>query len=201
MARIVHIPLAAQAVMPWANGGGSTRQVAIDPPDGSLAHGFRWRVSIAQVDVDGPFSRLPGIDRSLWLLRGGGVRLDVDGREVVLARPLERFDFAGETPIVARLLAGPIEDLNLMVARDRVRAVADVALVDAGSREYGTAPERLLVVLAGSVTTATGLCVRCGDALHIVGDEGLWLHAASPATVLEVRLREREGATRRPAVA
>jgi environmental stress-induced protein Ves len=66
--------------MPWANGGGSTRQVAIDPPGATLAGAFRWRVSIAQIASDGPFSRLPGIDRAMWLVRGNGVRLDVDGR-------------------------------------------------------------------------------------------------------------------------
>ncbi len=167
-ARLELLPLEAQPVMPWANGGGSTRQVAIDPPGASLPSGFRWRVSIAQVGSDGPFSRLPGIDRSLWLLAGNGVRLDVDGREVVLARPLQRFDFAGETPIRGALLAGPCEDLNVMTARDRVAGVAQVHELPAGGRLVVEVAEQALVVVLRGACTANGVvAVATRDALRV----------------------------------
>ena len=91
-----------QRVVPWRNGGGSTRQVAIAPPDGGLGTGFAWRVSVAGVAADGPFSALPGIDRSLWLLRGAGMDLDLDGELVRLDRPLQRLDFAGEVEEIGR---------------------------------------------------------------------------------------------------
>ena len=151
-ARLLHLPLSAQPVMPWANGGGSTRQVAIEPPAATLANGMHWRVSIATVGSDGPFSRLPGIDRSLWLLGGAGVRLFVDGREVVLAQALQRFDFAGEAAIHARLLAGACEDLNLMVARDRVSARAEVLQLPAGATlDVGMAGSGLVLAVRGRV--------------------------------------------------
>lgn len=190
MPRIVHIPLAAQPVMPWANGGGVTRQIAIEPPGASLATGFRWRVSSAQVASDGPFSCFPGVDRSLWLLRGAGLRLDVDGREVRLDRELQRFDFAGESVVQARCLAGPIEDLNVMTARDRVRATAAVVEVDSGAAiDLPAAPERLLLVLAGGVDVAGGPSVCPGDALRLDGSEVPSLRASAVARVLVVGFR------------
>ncbi|HEX5051408.1 MAG TPA: HutD family protein [Planctomycetota bacterium] len=160
MPRVTRIPLADQPVMAWANGGGSTRQVAIDPPTGSLAKGFRWRVSIAQVASDGPFSVLPGIDRSLWLLRGAGVQLTVDGATIDLTRPLQRFDFAGETQVTSRLVAGPCEDLNVMVARNLVRAQATLADIPAGSvLDLPATEQRLVVVLSGRLATPDGALV------------------------------------------
>ncbi|MBK5332899.1 MAG: HutD family protein, partial [Ilumatobacteraceae bacterium] len=44
--------------MPWANGLGSTSVVARRPDD----DGWVWRISLADVVSDGPFSRLPDVD-------------------------------------------------------------------------------------------------------------------------------------------
>ncbi len=60
--------------MPWKNGAGRTTEIAVYPPGASL-DAFLWRVSIADVERDGPFSRFPGIDRTIVLLEGGGMRL------------------------------------------------------------------------------------------------------------------------------
>lgn len=188
MARVVHIARATQPQMPWANGGGVTRQIAIEPPTASLASGFHWRVSQARVASDGPFSCLPGVDRSLWLLSGHGVRLAVEGREVVLARALQRFDFRGELAITASLLAGPIEDLNVMTARARGRAEANLLeLASADRHPVAPAPQRLAVVLAG-VVRCDGIEAVAGDALRCDGDELFELHCrAAPCRLLVCR--------------
>lgn len=171
---------ADQRVEPWRNGGGSTRTVAIDPPDGSLQHGFRWRVSIADVAQDGPFSVLPGIDRSLWLLAGNGLALECGMAVTVLRERLQRLDFVGEAPIVARLLDGPTRDLNLMSARGVVDAVAvtarltpDRPFTPAGSW-WLESPQRLVLVLRGACTIridAAGAPYRLDehDALRVDG--------------------------------
>lgn len=162
------VPLSAQPVMPWANGGGVTRQVAIEPADASAAT-CHWRVSVAHVARDGPFSHLPGIDRSSWLLRGAGVRLDVDGGDVLLVRPLQRFDFAGETPIHATLLDGPCEDLNVMTSRAWGRAHAEVAELRASELvELPAADDRLVLVLRGEVRCSETIAGE-GDALRVRG--------------------------------
>ena len=43
--------------MPWKNGGGQTTEIVVHPAGATLAE-FDWRVSIADVDADGPFSQL-----------------------------------------------------------------------------------------------------------------------------------------------
>src|SRR3546814_10305481 len=55
---------AAHRVMPWKNGGGSTTEVAV-APDGAGLDEFDWRISMAVVGADGPFSGFPGVDRTL----------------------------------------------------------------------------------------------------------------------------------------
>lgn len=180
------VPFAAQPVMPWANGGGSTRQIAIEPPASSLAHGCRWRVSRALVRSDGPFSVLPGIDRSLWLLSGAGMRLDVAGRVVELTRPLQRIDFAGETAIAATLLAGPCEDLNVMVDRARVVAESNVVhLAASACLSVPAGPQWLAVVLVGELAFANGgVVAHAGDAVRGAGAIGLAATARAATTAL-----------------
>ncbi|WP_344566156.1 HutD/Ves family protein [Streptomyces axinellae] len=53
--------------MPWKNGSGSTREVAAQPVGSRLAD-FDWRVSVADVGGDGPFSPFPGVDRVITLI-------------------------------------------------------------------------------------------------------------------------------------
>ena len=52
---------------PWKNGGGSTTEIAVEPSGASLDT-FAWRISVARVAADGPFSEFPGIDRTLAVL-------------------------------------------------------------------------------------------------------------------------------------
>jgi len=102
--------------MPWKNGGGHTLEIAVDPPDADLAH-FAWRVSIAAIERDGPFSSFPGVDRTLVLLSGNGMRLSGDGAPVELRTAYEPVTFAGEAALDCALAEGPTRDFNLMVRR------------------------------------------------------------------------------------
>lgn len=105
--------------MPWKNGGGSTTEIAIGPAGASL-DAFDWRISMAQVATDGPFSNFPSIDRTLAVIQGGGMELTIgDQRPIVLGCETEPLGFAGDTPTTARLLAGEITDLNVMTRRGR----------------------------------------------------------------------------------
>ena len=67
--------------MPWKNGGGMTLQLAISPAGAGLED-FAWRISSAQVAMDGAFSCFPGIDRSLAVLAG-------IARDVVKGHPVD----------------------------------------------------------------------------------------------------------------
>ncbi len=100
---------------PWKNGGGITHEAIRVPAQGDP---FRWRVSVAQIDISGPFSDFAGYDRTMVLLRGGGVRLVCGGGDPVLLRNVgDLVEFDGAVPADCELLAGPCTDLNLMVSK------------------------------------------------------------------------------------
>lgn len=111
---------------PWKNGGGATREIAVEPP-GAAFDSFLWRVSMADVAQPGPFSSFTGIDRIIVLLQGGSMVLidSTSGARHVLhhAEPLR---FAGEAPIHAELPDGATRDFNLMWRRDRAQGQLDV---------------------------------------------------------------------------
>lgn len=102
--------------MPWKNGGGVTVEIAIHPINASVDN-FDWRISTATVANDGPFSIFPDIDRTLSVLQGNGIFLDVEGVETTLTRETAPFAFAADASSGARLIDGPITDLNVMTRR------------------------------------------------------------------------------------
>ena len=103
--------------MPWKNGGGTTTEIAVFPEGASLT-GFDWRISMAHVGADGPFSSFPGIDRTLSVLSGHGIRLAFgDGEAVALDRTSAPFFFAADRAVDGLLVDGPIDDLNVMGRR------------------------------------------------------------------------------------
>ncbi len=113
---------AAQRVaVPWKNGGGLTREVAVHPP-GSGLDDFDWRISIAEIAAAGPFSVFPGIDRRLAVLRGR-LALTIDGRAPLTLVPESRaVEFPGEAAACAAPESGPVTDLNVMTRRQRCTA-------------------------------------------------------------------------------
>ncbi len=136
--RISLIRADALVASPWKNGGGVTREIAAEPCGASLDT-FAWRVSVADVAQPGPFSRFPGIDRTLVLLSGAGMTLaGEDGSRTRLAAPLERIDFDGALALSAELHDGATRDFNLMARRSivtgRVSVLAGDATLEADAR-------------------------------------------------------------------
>ena len=106
----------------WRNGLGWTREIHAHAAAGS-PDDWEWRLSIAEIEQDAPFSAFPGIDRELVLLSGNGLRLRFDDGEVrELHPPHDRLRFAGERAVTGELLDGPTQDFNLMWRRDLVEA-------------------------------------------------------------------------------
>jgi uncharacterized protein len=125
--------------MPWKNGGGVTIEIAASPPGSSL-DSFDWRVSMATVVEAGAFSTFPGVDRTLCVLQGNGIRLDVDGKSTTLTQSSAPFAFAADAKIAGTPLNGAITDLNVMTRRGRYchtvsrkTAVRSLAVQTAGS--------------------------------------------------------------------
>lgn len=111
----------------WRNGLGWTREIhaAVSPAAENQAAGdaWAWRLSIAEIERDAPFSSFPGVGRELVLLSGNGLRLRFDdGESVVLEPPHGRLRFDGERAVIGELLDGPTQDFNLMWRRDAIDA-------------------------------------------------------------------------------
>ena len=113
--------------MPWANGKGTSYEIASDRNE---SDNWSWRVAIAPVKENGPFSVLPGIDRELVVLEGNGMVLDVDG-ESIECLPGRVVRFSGDSMTFARLVDGPVVDLGLMTVRGSVTR-SMVVTADAG---------------------------------------------------------------------
>ena len=105
--------------MRWKNGAGWTSEI-MKVPD---ADDWDWRLSIAEIETDAPFSAFPGIERELVLLSGNGLRLRFDDGEVhELLPPHDRLCFAGERSAFGELVDGATRDFNLMWKREAVDA-------------------------------------------------------------------------------
>ncbi len=95
--------------VPWRNGGGVTREIAAQRQGEAIV----WRLSMADVESDGPFSRFDGMTRILTVIDGNG--MDLIGNGVTLNAPLSvPVTFDGGLAIMARLANGPVKDLNLI---------------------------------------------------------------------------------------
>jgi environmental stress-induced protein Ves len=107
--------------MPWRNGGGTTTELAREP---HAVDDFDWRLSVAEVASDGPFSSFVGYDRIIVLLSGGGMdlRFANTSEVVALREPLDHHQFAGERDVQATLVRGGTTDLNLIWRRSRLAA-------------------------------------------------------------------------------
>ncbi len=106
--------------VPWRNGQGITREIAVMPP-GAGPDDFLWRVSLAEVVGPAPFSRFPGVDRTIVLLDGEGFCMTLDGARVhELTTPCAPFAFPGESAVSVALASGATRDFNLMLRRGRV---------------------------------------------------------------------------------
>ena len=108
--------------MRWKNGAGWTSEILRVPDHDD----WQWRLSVADIEADAPFSAFPGVERELVLLSGNGLRLhfDQDGAGAVheLLPPHDKLRFAGEHTAFGELIDGPTRDFNLMWKRDSCNA-------------------------------------------------------------------------------
>lgn len=133
--------------MPWKNGAGRTTEIAVHPAGASLDT-FGWRVSIADIARDGPFSAFPGIDRTIVLLEGAGMLINGAGRATRLTSPFTPYDFRGDEAVDCTLVAGPCRDFNAMFRRSHGRG--SVAVVRGTSEQFDPTLFRLAYAATGS---------------------------------------------------
>jgi hypothetical protein len=149
---------------------------------------------MAHVASSGPFSRFPGIDRTLAVLAGNGIRLSIAGRDAIdLDRDTPPFSFSGDDPVDAELADGAIDDLNVMTRRSSLRhrlscvPAAQPIRLDSGS-------DLLLLTIRGAAVTA-GIAgehhsLAAGDTLVLDrnGDRALGIEPVAPAQLYVIEL-------------
>ena len=121
-------PLRAADVppQPWRNGSGQTRELLAWPagPD------WRLRISLADIESDGPFSAFPGVQRWFAVIEGAGVALALAAGERRLTTASDALSFDGAEAPGCKLIDGPTRDLNLMLREGArgcmIRAVSNV---------------------------------------------------------------------------
>lgn len=107
--------------IPWKNGQGTTIELAIN--EEGTVNDFDWRLSIATVKNDGPFSDFSGYTRNLVLIAGNGLSLEHSPTRVDRLDELLQFStFDGGCDTKATLINGPITDFNLMTRTNRFDA-------------------------------------------------------------------------------
>jgi environmental stress-induced protein Ves len=145
---------------------GTTRELLAWPPG---AAEWQWRISVAQVDADGPFSVFEGVLRWFAVLDGAGVELALGQGDAVRRQRLtlrsQAFGFDGALPVHCTLVGGPTQDFNLMVRSAYASATMQ--------RVQGT---QLVQIHQGAACAlwagATGATLRNGD--FDVNVDGVW---------------------------
>ena len=153
---------------PWKNGGGVALDLHVEPA-GAGMDAFDWRASIALVHARGPFSHFPGVDRTIVLLAGTGMRLDSATWHADMTTLFEPVHFPGEMAISCTLTNGPTRDFNLMVRRDVARAQFNVVRQHAMTLSVTDATLCYVATGAVDVVMATGTALRVNEDCTWIG--------------------------------
>lgn len=164
-----HLTPADYRTQPWANGRGQTVELARqDGPEGML-----WRLSVATVAENGPFSRFPGIRRNLTVIDGPGFRIRGDGIDLDAA-PLSPVAFPGDATVSAEGVTGPSRDFNVMTSAALPPPVVWLASGDIPGNGltaiYALEPARVgaaVVAPGGLILTDSATCVTEGRVLAV----------------------------------
>jgi environmental stress-induced protein Ves len=184
------IQYASLHATPWKNGGGSTTEITVFPP-GATFEEFEWRISLATITHSGPFSVFPGIDRTLTLVDGAGVVLDVGNeRRVALSEREPVVAFPGEIQVMATVdCDGVTTDFNVMTRRSACNHQLERRLVQDFSTLERRSDTTILFLAEGESLTLISDSERIPmvryDAV-VLEKEDVWTLEAGRATVFIV---------------
>lgn len=156
---------------PWRNGGGITREIL------EVRHGavLLWRLSMADVASDGPFSDFSGLMRVLTVIDGGAMEL-ITPNGSLMAAPRQPVQFDGGLAVSSKLCDGPLRDLNLMFDPGHIEG------------KLGLVEGPLRINLTCTAQQSYALHMLCGKA-GVGGDEVL---AGGDTLVLEAGAQDTE---------
>ena len=97
----------------WKNGGGQTRELLMWPP---VNASWQIRISLADIERNGPFSAFADTERWFAVVEGAGVKLSFANDERIITQASAPHRFDGSLPPDCALIGGPTRDLNLMIS-------------------------------------------------------------------------------------
>jgi environmental stress-induced protein Ves len=178
------VRLDAVTPAPWRNGGGVTRELLAWPgPD-------HWsiRISVADVERDGPFSQFPGVERWFAVLSGGGVRLTIDGQANPLTVSDQPVRFGGGATTTCQLLAGATQDFNLMLhgASGNVRRLDGPHAASCRTGAFVAAYSHLHPITLQCAAQRFNVppkalawrILRSDGLIELIGEDALWMEIA-----------------------
>lgn len=173
------------APTPWRNGFGMTRELAVFP----VHEHWHWRLSVAEISKDGPFSRYDDVERWFAVLSGNGVQLTIDGAAQTLTRASAPVVFDGAALAECRLVDGPTLDFNLMVRQgrgrmERVRGEVAQAVASGSAIALWSGGEQARATFEGQTIelppqTLAWRHLDMGGRVHVGAPDGLWIEIAS----------------------
>ncbi len=178
------------SLVPWQNGKGLTRQIAVFPNDANL-NDFVWRISIAEIKGDSVYSQFAHIHRTQLLLSGYGVELTLPHEVHVLNKLYQSIEFSGDFAVSYHTLFGPCQVLNIMTRQDVeksnvvvIHGVCNKTLDFKAHIFYVAQGEYEVVMPAGNHTT-----LRTGDAMLVTANQfKLKSAAGANAVIIEITL-------------
>ncbi len=163
------IPPERFVTTPWKNGGGITHEIARIESGGRLV----WRLSVAEVDTDGPFSRFDGLMRILTVIEGAGLTLAAPGGDIA-ALPRRPVRFPGDLPVEGRRIAGPVRDLNVIFDPGLIEArVSHLRAAGFGPPPAAQGRSFAFYCLAGEIGAGEAGTVTAGSAALFTEPPGL----------------------------
>ena len=162
------------AAMPWPNGAGITYEVTRYPDTGD----FDWRISLADIDNDCPFSVMPGVDRGIVLMEGDHMIL-ANSEQKLRIDQLVAFNYPGEIAYDCTLPAGPAKDLNIMTRRGKF--TSKTVVLGGGTHQIDAKNGVHIIVGLRGTTTVEGEKLNYRDAAwltsnHQVTTDGTFAH-------------------------
>lgn len=174
MVTINHYTTDRYEQMPWKNGAGITTELA---RAGSV-QSYDWRLSIADITTDGPFSSFPDCGRIITVLEGAGMQLTVDGQPSGVLRQFTAFTFDGDSETDCALIDGPVRDFNLIYRRSHVGSRFVWVELSVPQR-FVTAAPTVLIFAVGQVVLQPSrrreLRLRDRETVQIGNDSGATL--------------------------
>lgn len=177
---------ADQRKIVWKNGLGFTTQILIHPGDATLEN-FHYRINTAGVTGNEPFSELPLVDRTLFIVDGVGLRLGAAGATQEVRPDSPPFRFTGDQATPSSLIDGPVVDFNIMTRRGHATHTAmRLPTPCPASIRVSGHPGMLFCHRGGATVEHDGerLTLSAHDAALTCADEETWTIDAQPGALL-----------------